>query len=265
MTTADHAEPTTAAVDLLDDAVTGVAELLTTLANLIPLVGDLTNSRQRGLGFMTFEGKRIQDEMVRSEREDLDKRIRRAREKNLLPLDGFVGGRGESPAPVNIVAGSIDAHVHTTLHHTIKQLVGDLAKHGICTLTRVPEDATSLELVAVVRQLIWQCVNIPLLDAIDRDLEDLIENARRLIDGEDRVWMNAECPHCENRTLVAFLVDDLIRCDRHPKTGRYEPCTCSDPLCECKTRPHRHEWFRNKKPDWEALNDRIDLKRSTQQ
>lgn len=255
---------------LLDDAVTGVAEHLTTISNLIPLIGALTDSRQRGLGFLTFEGKQIQDDMIRSDRDDLSKRIRAARRLNLLPLDGFIRGRGESPAPGNIVAVSVEAHVHATLHHVIRQLVADQALNGVCTLIRVPEDADLHQLVSATRRLVWETTSTRLVDAIDRDLEQLVDDAHRLIDGDDRTVLDANCPHCGNRTLVVYFRDDLIRCDRHPKTGRYEPCTCPDPLCDCKVRPtsFRHEWHRAKgtKPNgWWALADRLNLERSTNQ
>lgn len=260
----NHAEP--AELELLDDAQTAVAEHLTTIANLVPLVGALTNSRQRGLGFLTWEGRQIQDEMIRKDRDDLVKRAFYARKRNRLPLDGFVHGRGESPAPGNIVAVSVEAHLHTTLHHLIRQLVTDQARNGVCTLTRIREDASLTDLVAALRALVWQTTTMQLLDTIDRDLEHLVDDAHRLIDGNDRTVLDANCPHCDNRTLVVYFADDLIRCDRHPKTGRYEPCTCPDPLCDCKTRPraYRHEWHRSKGTKangWWALADRLNLVR----
>lgn len=260
------ADPTHA--ELLDDAITAVSEQLTTIGNLIPLIAALTDSRQRGLGFVTYEGKQIQDDMIRSDRADLDKRIRAARELKLLPADGFIRGRGESPAPGNIIAVSVEAHVHTTLHHVVRQLVHDQARHGVCTLVRVPQDATLPELVAATRSLSWSCTTTTLLDTIERDLAQLVDDAHRLIDGNDRTVLYANCPHCGNRTLVVYFKDDLIRCDRHPKTGRYEPCTCPDPLCDCKTRPRafRHEWHRSRgtKPNsWWALADRLNLERNT--
>ena len=92
------------------------------------------------------------------------------------------------------------------------------------------------------------------------------QGQRVMVVDNDRTVLDANCPHCENRTLVVYFADDLIRCDRHPKTGRYEDCTCSDPLCECKIRPasFRHEWHRSKgtKPNgWWALADRLNLER----
>jgi hypothetical protein len=265
-----HQDPTAilAAADLLDDAITAVSEQLTTISNLVPLISALTDSRQRGLGFVTYEGKQIQDEMIRKDREERDRLIKYARRRGRLPLDGLISGRGESPAPGNIVAISVEAHVHTTLHHVIRQFIKDQANNGVCALTRAPENASLHQLIVATRSLAWACTSTTLLDAIDRDLEQLVDDAHRLIDGNDRTVLAANCPHCGNRTLVVYFADDLIRCDRHPKTGRYEPCTCPDPLCECKSRPRafRHEWHRTKgtKPNgWWALADRLNLERNT--
>lgn len=254
--------------ELLDDAQTAAAGQIGVITNLVPLIAALTNSRQRGLGFLTHEGKQIQDEMIRADRADLAKRAFYARKRGRLPLDGFIIGRGESPAPGNIVAVSVEAHINATLHHLVRQLVDGLARRGVCTLTRVPEDATLYELLAVLRSLTWQTTDTHLLDTMHRDLEHLVDDAHKLIDGNDRTVLNADCPHCGNRTLVVYFADDLIRCDRHPKTGRYETCTCPDPICDCKTRPHafRHEWHRAKgtKPNgWWALADRLNLERMT--
>lgn len=263
-----HDEPAAIlpAAELLDDAITAVSEQLTTISNLIPLINALTNTRQRGLGFVTYEGKQIQNEMLRKDREERDRLIKYARRHNILPLDGLITGRGASPAPVNIVAVSVEAHVHTTLHHNIRQLVRHQAVQGICTLVRVPEDANLHELVTSTRSLSWACTDTQLLQGIERDLEQLVDDAHRLIDGNDRTVLAADCPHCGNRTLVVYFADDLIRCDRHPRTGRYEPCTCPDPLCECKTRPRafRHEWHRSKGTKangWWSLADRLNLER----
>jgi hypothetical protein len=250
--------------ELLDDEQTAIAEQLTTISNLAPLITALTDSRQRGLGFLTWEGKQIQDAMIRKDREDLDQRIRTARATGRLPKDGFIVGRGESPSPGNIVAISVEATFHFALHDQVRRLLRGLATQGVCSLTRIPEDADVPDLVAALRALIWQSTDMGHLQAVHRDLEHLVEEARRLIDGNDRTLLGTECPHCDRRTLVVYFADDLIRCDRDPKTGRYEPCTCNDPTCSCKTRPQafRHEWHRTKKPHtWQALSDRFNFTR----
>lgn len=255
--------------ELLDDAQGALAEQLTTVANLVPLIAALTDTRQRGLGFVTYEGKQIQDAMIREARADLTARIRDARERNVLHLiEPAKRGAGQSPAPGNIVAVSVEANIHATLHHLIRQLVDGLALNGICTLTKVPEDANLYQLLSTMRALTWQSLDARLLGTVQRDLEDLIVDAHRLIDGNDRTVLAADCPHCGNRTLVVYFADDLIRCDRHPRTGRYEPCTCPDPLCECKARPRafRHEWHRSKGTKangWWSLADRLNLERKS--
>lgn len=174
-------------------------------------------------------------------------------------------GPGDSPAPGNIGGLSTAAEISMYLHHHARYLINLQARAGICTLIRIPVEPTDTELLTAVRQLVWATVSISHLEAIRRDLEFLRDGILHLIDGDDRKELGAGCPHCGNRTLVAYFTADLIRCDRHPRTKRYEPCTCSDPLCECKTRPvaYRHQWFRTKTPTWEALADRLNLERNT--
>lgn len=250
-------EPTEAA--LLDDLQTSVAELLTDVSNLTPFVAALTDTHQRGLGFLTYEGKQAQGRAYRAEQ-----RAGAERRK-----DGYDLGPGESPSPGNIAGLSVYAEIHTTLHFLVRYLIKDLAKRGVCTLTQVPKDPEIDDLVTTLRALTWQAIAMPPLEAVRRDLEQLRETARQLIDGNDRTVLGADCPHCGNRTLVVYFADGLIRCDRHPKTGRYEPCTCPDPLCDCKVRPRafRHEWHRAKgtKPNsWWSLSDRLNLDRTTE-
>lgn len=259
--------PDTTPAELLDDTQTAAAELLTTIANLAPLITALTDSRQRGLGFLTYEGKQIQDEMIRKDRDDLAERQRTARNQGLLPRDGFIVGRGETRAAGNIVAISVEAQLHAGLHHQARRLTTAIARTGVCSLTRVPESATTTQLVAALRALVWQTTTTDPLDELTTDLEHLIDDAHRLIDGNDRTTLGADCPHCGRRTLVVYFADDLIRCDRDPKTGRYEPCTCRESICECKTRPQafRHEWHRakhNKPNGWWALADRLNHTRA---
>lgn len=224
--------------ELLDDLQTSISELLSTIANLTPMVESLTSTHQRGLGFLTPEGKEAQGRMHRAEK------IAGAQRRK----DGYDIGPGESPSPGNIGGLSMAADIHVTLHHCARYLINLQARHGICTLTTIPTEPTTDDLIAAVRALTWQTFAMPHLEAIRRDLEQLRDDTLRLIDGNDRTVLNADCPHCGLRTLIVHFTDDLIRCDRNPRSKRYEPCTCPDPLCDCKVRPvtFRHEWHRAK-------------------
>jgi hypothetical protein len=34
-----------------------------------------------------------------------------------------------------------------------------------------------------------------------------------------------------------------MTCEKDPKTGRYERCECTDPICACHADPkYRHQW-----------------------
>lgn len=243
-------EPTEAA--LLDDLQTSVSELLSTISNLTPFVELLVDTRQRGLGFMTYEAKEAQSGLHRKERRAAAQRRK----------DGYVLGPGESPVPGNVAGLSVYADLHATLHHLARHLINAQARVGICTMTRIPSEPSVDQLVAALRELTWQSASMFALEGVRRDLEVLRDESLRLIDGNDRTVLGADCPHCKNRTLVVYFKDELIRCDRDPKTGRYEPCTCAESICECKSRPRdfRHEWHLSKgtKPNgWEYLAARI--------
>ncbi len=256
--------------EILDDLQTSIGSLITEFTTeLAQLVVNLTTTRQRGLGFATHQAKEAQDAALRAERADLVELLDQALARGVLPSSGFTTGTGESPAPGNLAGINVEAEIWVGLTHLVRQLVRDQARRGICTLTRIPTEPLIGDLLVGLRALVWQTPNMPLLHAVHRDLTKLRDTTLALVDGNDRIELKAPCPHCDNPTLVVYFRDDLIRCDRHPKTGRYETCTCSDPLCECKARPiaFRHEWHRShggtKATSWYALRDRLNLVRTT--
>lgn len=260
---------------ILDDLQTRIGALITEFTStLASLVTELTTTQQRGLGFATYDAIQAQNAAVRSERNDLAALVAGSLSRGVLPSEGYVTGAGESPNPGNLAGINVDALIWATLLHNVRQLVADQVKfghyRGWCTWppVHVPTEPAIGDLLVALRALVWQSPNMALLHAVHRDLTNLRDEALRLVDGNDKTILAAPCPHCGNRTLVVYFATDTIRCDRHPKTGRFEPCTCPDPLCACKERPreHRHEWYRAKgarHDGWYTLDRLINPDRDT--
>lgn len=234
---------------LLDNLQTEVAKLLTAIGNLAPLLQDLRDTYQPGLGFLTPEGKEAQGAAHLADKRDLA----------LRAAAGYTTVTGSSPSPGNLAAVSAGGILTRTLHRLVRHLVADLARYGVCTLVRVPADATTDELLAAIRNLVNQTPNMVLLARLQADLATLRDELTTTIDGNDRTVLKAPCPWCGLHSLVVYFGEHLIRCDRDPETGRHEPCVCNDHLCECRIRPaeFRHEWHRakgNKVNGWLTLD-----------
>jgi hypothetical protein len=279
--------PTVNDAALVDDLTTSVGQMLAKLDNLYPFVRALVNSHQEP--YVSFLLPEQLDNQNRSYRADRFARDLAASAGHQLP------GR-ESPAPGNLGAISIDALLHYTLHAVIKAMRNNLrarSHHHLITtdtgvyketctsyplcrecqgldVTRTPAEPTFDQLLTTARLLSWQMTTLGALNHVLRELEDVHTQALDLIDGNARVLLaevyeGVVCPHCQRATLAAFFRDDLIRCDRDPDTGKWEPCICHDLFCECKHRPieFRHDWIRSKpgrdKRSWYALSDLLGL------
>lgn len=236
---------------------------LTDIDALLPLVAALTSSRQRGLGFLTWEAKQAQAAQAKKEARD-----RRLREQAGQPI-----GPGERPTPGNLAGLSVEHELWFTLRDQVRRATRDLLRtRAMCTTFKLPKDPTSRQLIDHLRFLVGDITTPHVLDYIAHDLAAAFAAAKQLIDGQPRTKLTSACPHCGRRTLVVYFEDtgeDIIRCDRDPRTGHYETCTCPDPLCACKTRPvsHRHTWYRARGtgPDgWLTLANRLTITRTTQ-
>jgi hypothetical protein len=226
---------------------------LSALLDLVPTVAALADSHQRGLGFLTYEARQVQNELIRKERRDQLKATILGR-----PL-----GHGPTSAPGNFPAITTYVEIWAASRHQIRRLVRWQAKNGTVptaapAVDQVPVDsATAIQLLRMLRPLVWEVTEDKVLRAVLADLEQVTELAERLIDGPSRVpYPDAQCPHCGRPTLVAYFVRGVVEsvtCDNDQTTGARHPCTCPDPLCECKQRPiaHRHTWHRQRanKPD----------------
>jgi len=236
---------------LLEQARVDLATTMRHLGDTITLLEALHDTRQRGQGFLTYDQAQARDRLLRAE-----KRIRAWNQAN-----GFPEPLGDIPAPGSITALNHTTLIHMALRHHASRTARTLLRDGYPT-TPPPPDPSTMHLRDHLWTLANQAEDLALLEGITRDLTELSDAAQIFIDGTDRVLLPAHCPHCDRRTLVANLRDGTIRCDRDPKTGNFEPCVCSDPICDCKRDPrgHRHHWDQAK-GGWEKLGDRLSIRR----
>lgn len=255
----DTTETTTAARQVaVDDLRVHISTALTALGRHINAVHALVATRSRGLGFLTHEGKAAMDRQVIAERAD--------RYWNLVNAGG-VKITGEVPAPGSIPALQYLAETHTGLAHLVRRIVTAATRAGVCPIPRLAGEPTIPALIARLRELSWRVNNLDLLTETLHDLENLTHHATSLLEGNDKTRLDEPCPHCGRPTLVVYFRDGVIRCDRDPHTGLYEPCACPDPMCDCHTNPHhRHQWYRDLGTGphgWWRLADRLNLTRHT--
>lgn len=227
---------------------------LTALAQLAPRVVDLVDTRQRGLGFLTPDAKTAIARQVAADRRAHAQRLKA----------GQVVGPGESPAPGNLNGLSVHAELWATLRHQVRRVVRALANTGVCTTHTLPTAPDTGDLIGHLTALVTDhdLDADTLLELLD-DLVAAHDAADRLLDGNDRTLVG-DCPHCGQRSLVAYFRDDQIRCDRNER--HRQPCICNAPVCDCKRNPssHEHTWYRTRtgSEGWYGLADRLSTTRA---
>lgn len=249
----------------VEDLRVHVSQALTALAGALPRAVDLVDTRQRGLGFATYEAKQIQDDQIRKERRDRADAYAwlRANQLHWNLLHDLPKPTGDTPAPGNVRAWSVLAEVELVLCDLIRSTERAFIAAGVCALYRLPDNPTPLDLVEHLRRLSWHVNNTRMLTRIESQVEWCSSEVTSLLDGNDKTVLDGPCPHCNRRTLVVTFATGVIRCERDPHTGQYETCVCPDSYCDCKTDPrHRHEWHRDKgttNSGWWSLADRLNL------
>lgn len=236
-------------VTALTLVVTELAGIRGDLASLRVLV----DTRQAGLGFLSVEAAKVQDDLIRQERRD---RVQHARDR--------ISVTGITPAPGSINAFSLLAEWTATLTEVERFLVERLTFAGLCHLATRPgaHDLDDTTRYTRVLELLAGCRRTRYLHRLHSDLVDLHGRITRCIDGTQVKAMPDPCPWCGHHTLVADLTAGVITCGRDPHTGNHEPCICSDTYCACKTTArHRHTWRRDEKAhkhtSWQGLRRAI--------
>ena len=254
-----------AGASLAADAVgnTSLTLVVTELAAIreqIPALRVLVDTRQAGLGFLSVEAAKVQDDLIRQERRD---RARHAQ-------DG-IKVTGVTAAPGSINAFSLLAEWTSTLVEVERFLVQRLTSAGLCHLSTRPgaHDLDDTTRYTRVLALLAGCRRTRWLNRLHTDLVNLHDRVTRCIDGTQVKAMPDPCPWCGHMTLVADLTAGVITCGRDPHTGNHEPCTCSDTYCACKTTArHRHQWRRDEKAhkhtSWQGLRRAINAREDSE-
>jgi hypothetical protein len=225
-------------------------DVMTALGQLEPLqelVARLTDTRQRGLGFLTPAARAAMDAQHAA-----DRRYRTTQDdRDVVGLDWLNRDADIIPTGHVRAAGTVPAiSVEADMYFTLRELVAKtthwlVAREGVCVVGAIPAEPTVHQLIGRIRTLVLHLTNERRLAHLLREARRLVDDATFVVDGDDRTLLPDPCPHCGRNTLVAYMRSDLIRCDRDAR-GQYGICRCADPMCECKTRPvaYRHEWHR---------------------
>lgn len=275
MNTAQHHDTTPAenAVEL-DDLRVEIDRTLDDLLAYARLIRDLTTTHQTGLGFLTPAGREQLDAQLVA-----DRRHRRTQPDRLDPdgnpvpgldwlnRDTVVAGSGHVRAPGTTAAISMGAQIWFTLSDLIRRTIRRLERSGICILRPLGMDPDTGDVIEHLRHLLATTTVASFLRPVLHDLEQLSEEADIAVHGDAKAYLD-NCPHCSRPTLLVYFRDDLIRCDRDPKSGHYEPCKCRDEFCDCQRKPvsHRHTWYRSPHVapslthTWSALNNLIKIR-----
>lgn len=238
-----------------------IAALLTDIATLVPFVQALTDSYQRGRGFLTYEGRQTLDRLVRDERAAGRARTdRRDNDGNVivglrwLHPTYVLPGSDNTKTPGNFRGIAVEADITFTIQQLIRTLsrrraATVLPRSNVLAALDLPTDPTLDQLLGHLGHLVRLTPAASALRPLVRDLERVKESADLLVNGQDRARLGDPCPHCELMTLVRHLDTGLTICDRTVTAEHYDACVCPDPMCECKRSPisFRHTWHDNPK------------------
>lgn len=251
------ASPATSPIPL-EDAQVEAATLLRLLDTRWDQLKSLRDSRGPGLAFVP-----------RSTREAIGRQFSADRTANRAArAAGYPEPLGNTHTPGNMAAWTLVAEIESTLVDVRRRILAAHALQGTCAIpARVYSRPAKETLFPVVRELIFAIPTLQLARAVNRQLQHLVDEADRIVEGDDRTELDGECPHCANRSLVVYLKSGVISCERarDRQSGRRPKCRCSNPLCGCKADPagHVHTWYRDRRSgdadSWAALSGRLNL------
>lgn len=268
---------------------------LDALSRLLPDVQRLTDTYQRGRGFLTPEGRLTLDRQTRAERHDL-----RAQPERLDPVTGapavgldwlnrttLTAGTGDIPTPGNFRGIACEADItwaladhcrrvertlrasnlpvpaaptrmirHTRAARRLPGFIGPMPP--VTVLEASDAQPTADEYVARLRQLVDAAPSPTLLAPIARDLARLVEQAELVVEGNDRTNWTERCPYCGEQSLIHYLRANVVRCETDPRrhSSHPRPCVCPDSFCPCKTNPTGH------RHEWAPNPDKSHFQRS---
>ena len=224
------------------------------------LVDVLLDSHQAGYGFLTPDQKAAVEIQAAKDRRDQAVRL-----KSGEPL-----GHGAIATPGNIGAISLSDVTRRGLRASVRMLTDHLYRRPrLCVTRPLPAEPTLYQLAGHLLHLadLVLDTDVEVLADVAAGLDEHIAKLQAFIDGQDQQRIGTHCPHCGRNTLILFRREFVIRCLDEPTATTFAPCTCNDPLCECKTRPvtFRHAWAMNagssSSKSWRSLAGALGVQR----
>lgn len=246
----------TAHPDELEVLVSDLAVLVRKIQGQVPLIDELTTTRQTGSPFVAAGTKRIMGEQYAK-----DKRAHR-----VAQIAGLPAGNGVTRAPGNLPGWALSAEYSMTLRDQIRRIVRHHQRNGthgrgfITVFGPMPEaEANALVLARYLYELVWTIDGTGLARGVTSDLTHLHRNGHVFLNGEPRRALPGPCPFCGNHSLVHYVESDAIFCERSRNPDGTRPaCHCLDAGCPCRSdRAFRHSWLsgvpRSSPRHWNAL------------
>lgn len=228
-----------------------IAAELADMAVLLVQVRLLVDERNPHGAEATRAAKKAMTAQIQTEKRDRARTTTNADPVRRQWMSPTTTGSGPMPVPGSVAAYSAEAEAIFTLKAIARDFRDRLDELGVCYLDPnrrldpdLPgEDAVPAEVtIRVVEDLVAITVNSSLLRSIHRDLVDVNEKLRTVVEGPEKVTPpDPICPVCHQPTLVLDLRShpQAITCV-HDHTTR---CLCDDSYCPCTRKPSfRHTW-----------------------
>lgn len=145
---------------------------------------------------------------------------------------------GASQSPARVTSLDAAAHAHTELVALEHRITRALA---FCPLGYV-EQMHAASRAMRVRSWLPLIGTAELLADVDTTITKLLRYVTHAIDGDPSSKLDAPCPFCGRRTLVAYPARGIIRCDRH--SNQTCQCPAGDGCTQC-SHGFRHVWRRD--------------------
>lgn len=209
-----------------------------TLRNLTGAIIDLTELLQPSRRRQLFAGLRTREQRALDARQwRLDRQAADHSRINGLPMPS-----GEHPAPLRIAVAQVLADTGHELQDLSARVVARIEHHHqVCPARRpatMHPDGWARYLGALLPAI--GATDPGLVMEVAAEAATMLDRVERSRDGEPSKRLEGSlCPYCNRETLVAYLDEETIRCDRE----RTDVCVCGSPDCGCKA-GKRHVWKR---------------------
>ncbi|WP_028474075.1 hypothetical protein [Nocardioides alkalitolerans] len=244
---------------VLEDLLVDISVLLTKIRADAPLIQALSDTRQARRPYVAHSTRLKAGAAYAEHKADA----------RLAQANGFPG-LAAAPAPGNIGGWATAAEIDVILRHQLRRLIGAYEAAGVVpvrlgALVRATRDGDRSSVVGcidAVRELTYGVRGVALARDLLSDLQYALDLGEQLLDGDDRMDLSGDCPHCAQRSLVVYVRAGIIRCERErDSSGQRVPCVCGSDTCSCATDPTvSHSWLRETRyyaASWQALSDHL--------